>query len=157
LTLARLAPILIALVAGTLSGYGCSRKPPDGAPEAVVRELLDDMERAEGDPSALHGALELLSEATQANLAERARRASAATGRTVPAEEMLAPARFALRFQPRQMHVHLVGDRALVDIVGIDPDSDRAQVTCVSEAGRWRVDITLPVLPATERRPDAGI
>ena len=118
--------------------------------------MLERVERIEGDPVEARAAYELLSERTKANLVERARRASTTSGREVPPESMLAPGRFSLRFDPRKMHARIADDRAIVDVTGIDPDTDRAEVPCVLELGRWRVELLLPPLPPVERRPEAG-
>ncbi len=130
---------------------GCSGQTNDDKPESVVRAWLDMMQR--GDRAA---AVQLLSKPAKENLQERARRASAATGRALPPEDMLVPQRFALRFEPRQLKARIAGDRAVVEAVGLDPATDRASVPCVREDGRWRVDLVLPPLPEIERRPDAG-
>ena len=124
-------------------------------PEGTVREFLDRVERAEGDPAQARAVFDLLSARTQAGLAERARRASAASSRNVMPEEMLAPARFSLRFEPRKMRAHVADNRAIVDVVGIDPDTDHAEVPCLLEQGRWRIEIPLPPLAPVERRPES--
>jgi hypothetical protein len=134
----------------------CARKDADLTPDGAVRELLDHIDRTEADPAEAHAVYELLSSRTKSNLIERARRASTTSGREVAPEEMLAPGRFSLRFEPRKMHVRVADDRAVVDVVGIDPDNDRAEVPCVLEEGRWRVEIPLPALTPMERRPDTG-
>ena len=134
----------------------CTRKPADLTPDGAVRELLDRIDRTEADPAESHAVYELLSSRTKANLIERARRASTTSGREVPPEEMLAPGRFSLRFEPRKMHVRMADDRAVVDVIGIDPETDRAEVPCVLEDGRWRIEIPLPALTPMERRPDTG-
>jgi hypothetical protein len=65
---------------------------------------------------------------------------------------MLAPARFSLRFEPTRMHARVADTRAVVDVVGIDPELDHAEVPCVLEAGRWRIEIPLPpVMPLDHR------
>jgi hypothetical protein len=133
----------------------CSRKAPDMTPEGLVREFLDRVERAEGDPAQARAVYELLSDRTKAGLAERARRASAAGSRNVMPEEMLAPARFSLRFEPLKMRAHVADTRAVVDVVGIDPDIDHAEVPCLLEHGRWRIEIPLPPLAPAERRPES--
>lgn len=142
---------MLVLVAGIAAA--CSRKPPDATPEGAVRELLDLIDRVDGEPAQARAVYELLSARTRTSLIERAKRASAASGRSVMPEEMLAPARFSLRFEPRKMHAHVAGDRAVVDVVGIDPDTDRAEVPCVLELGRWRIEIPLPPLAPVEHRP----
>jgi hypothetical protein len=121
-----------------------------------VEEWLERMARVHGDPEDAARAYELLSIESKKNLEERARRASAATGRKMTPESMLAPSRFSLRFVPRTMRSRVAGDRAVVDVVGADPEVERAEVPCVLEQERWRIDLVLPPLPAIEKRPDGG-
>src|SRR5260221_14026505 len=151
----RWAPLLV-----TLAVAACARKPPDLTPEGAVRDLLERIERIEKrmetDPAEARAIYELMSTRTKANLIERARRASTTSGRKVPPEEMIAPGRFSLRFEPRKMHVRMADDRAVVDVIGIDPETDRAEVPCVLEDGPWRIEIPLPALTPMERRPDTG-
>jgi hypothetical protein len=134
----------------------CSRTPPDETPEGMVREFLDRIDRIESNPDEARVVYELLSARTKANLVERARRASTTSGREIPPEQMLAPGRFSLRFEPRKMRARLARERAIVDVVGIDPETDHTEVPCVLEEGRWRIEIPLPPLAPSERRPDAG-
>src|SRR3954453_12903888 len=144
-----------ALAGGFLTlAHACSRKPADGTPEGTVRDLLERIGRVDGDPAQARAVYELLSKRTQTNLTERARRASAASGREVPPEEMLAPARFSLRFEPRRMQARIADTRAVVDVVGIDPETDRAEVPCVLEGGRWRIEMPLPSLSPVEHRTE---
>ncbi len=86
---------------------GCARKAADLTPEGAVRDLLDRIDRVEADPVQARAVYELLSSRTKANLVERARRASTTSGRAVHPEEMLAPGRFSLRFEPRKMHARI--------------------------------------------------
>ncbi len=148
----RLGAGLVAIAA--LSA--CQRKPPDLTPEGAVRELLDKIDRIETDPTEARSVYELLSLPTRQNLIERARRASTTSGREIPPQDMLAPGRFSLRFEPRKMHTRIADDRAVVDVTGIDPETDRAEVPCVLEDGRWRIEIPLPPLAPVERRPEPG-
>jgi hypothetical protein len=134
----------------------CQRKPPDLTPEGAVRELLDRLDRVETDPTEARAVYDLLSAQTKQNLIERARRASTTSGREVPPQEMLAPGRFSLRFEPRKMHTRVADERAVVDVTGIDPETDRAEVPCVLEDGRWRIEIPLPPLAPVEKRPEPG-
>jgi hypothetical protein len=147
------------LTAGLLALAGlsaCQRKPPDLTPEGAVRELLDRIDRIETDPTEARAVYDLLSSPTRQNLIERARRASTTSGRDIPPQDMLAPGRFSLRFEPRKMHTRVADDRAVVDVTGIDPETDRAEVPCVLEDGRWRIEIPLPPLAPVERRPEPG-
>lgn len=152
--MARARSIAVFLTLAVASA--CSRTPPDATPEGAVHELLDRIERIESNPDEARAVYELLSSRSKANLVERAHRASTTSGREIPPEQMLAPGRFSLRFEPRKMHARLAHDRAIVDVVGIDPMTDHAEVPCVLEQGRWRIEIPLPPLPPAERRPDAG-
>ena len=146
---------IAALVAtGTLAA--CQRKPPDLTPEGAVRELLDRLDRVETDPTEARAVYDLLSTQTRQNLMDRARRASTTSGREIPPQDMLAPGRFSLRFEPRKMHTRVADDRAVVDVTGIDPETDRAEVPCVLEDGRWRIEIPLPPLTPVEKRPEPG-
>src|SRR3954462_4270897 len=91
-------------LAGALFGatlMGCTRQTSDDTPERAVQEFVDRMQRVHGDASKSRAAYELLAAPARANLEERARRASATSGRSVAPEEMLAPSRFFLSFQPR--------------------------------------------------------
>lgn len=134
---------------------GCRREEPDQTPEGAVTEWIDRMGRVHGNPDDARRAYDLLSAQTQRNLEERARRASAATGRKMSPESMIAPSRFSLRFTPLSMKSRVAGERALVEVTGAGA-ADRAEVPCVRENGRWRVDLVLPPLPEIEMRPDAG-
>ncbi|MCL2823311.1 MAG: hypothetical protein FWD57_04905 [Polyangiaceae bacterium] len=143
------------LAAAGLLLLGCRRRSPDETPEGVVAEWLERIARVHGDSDDAAMAYELLASETKKNLEERARRASAATGRKMTPESMLVPSRFSLRFKPRSMKSRVAGDRAIVDVVGVG-GAERAQVPCVREKGRWRIDLVLPSLPEVERRPGFG-
>ncbi|MCU0687424.1 MAG: hypothetical protein MUF34_35145 [Polyangiaceae bacterium] len=142
-----------ALVAASLLLAGCRRQPVDASPEAVVREFLERMKRLQSDPKDGRAVYELLSRPAQSNLAERAKRASAATGKRMGPEQMIAPAYFFPRFQAQRWATRAAGDRATVELLGVDPVEERASVPCVREEGHWRVDLALPSLPPVERRP----
>jgi hypothetical protein len=133
---------------------GCGRKPVDATPEGVLREFLERIERVQGNPKDATMAYELLSKAAQAGLAERAKRASAALGTRVAPEQMIAPAHFFPRFQPRSWSTRVDGDKAFIQLVGLDEGAERATVPCIREEGHWRVHIALPPLPPVEKRSD---
>ncbi len=135
---------------------GCAHKAPDTTPDGAVRELLERVQRIESDPTAARAAFKLLSATTRANLTERARRATSTSGRDVPPEEMLVPGRFSLRFEARNLRARIFEARAIVDVTGIDPATDRAEIPCVLEDSGWKVEVVLPPLPPVERRPEAG-
>lgn len=131
----------------------CGRRPFDASPEGVAREFLERMDRVDGDPKAARAAFDLLGKAAQLALSDRARRASAATGKRMAPEQMIATSHFFPRFSPRQWSTRAAGDRAVVTVVGLDPATERAEIPCIREEGRWRIEIALPPLPPVEKRP----
>ena len=134
---------------------GCTRQTSDDTPERAVQEFVDRMQRVHGDATKSKAAYELLAAPARANLEERARRASATSGRTVTPEEMLAPSRFFLSFQPRSWNTERGPDWAVVTAEG-ESASQRKQIRCVQEQGHWKIMIDLPELPALERRDSTG-
>jgi hypothetical protein len=148
-----------ALVFGlALSAFampGCKREPIDTEPAAVVEEFVRRMQRVHGDPKAAHAAYELLWHEARQNLGERAKRASAVGGRKVLPEEMIAPSRFALAFEPKHYIADIQGDWAAVVITGEGPDAPRKSVKCVREDGGWRVVMEWPLPPTIQKRLDA--
>lgn len=137
------------LLVGAASA-GCVQHADDDSPEHAVREFIDRMLRVHGDVQKSKAAFELLASSAQANLAQRAERASAAMGRRVTPEEMLAPSRFYLTFQPRTWSTEHGSDWAVVTAEG-DSSRERKQIRCVREQGQWRVVIDLPEVPPPER------
>jgi hypothetical protein len=147
--------VLRLTVALALACVACARQASDETPERTVQEFIDRMQRVHGDTFRSRAAYELLAAPARANLEERARRASAAVGRTVAPEEMLAPSRFYLSFQPRSWTTERGADWAIVTAVG-ESRSQRKQIRCVREQGRWRVVLDLPELPPLEHRDPSG-
>jgi hypothetical protein len=144
-----LAPLLLV----NLATAGCNRKPFDATPEGVVREFLERIERVNGDPKEARAVFDLLSKPAQTSLSDRSRRASAAFGKRLGPEQMIAPSHYFPRFQPRQWKSRIRGRQATVELVGLDATSERAEIPCVNEEGRWRIELSLPTLPPIERRP----
>ena len=142
----------VALVLG-----GCEHEPIDARPEVVVEELIERMQRVHDDPKAARAAYDLLWSEAKQDLAERAKRASAVTGRQVGPEEMIAPSRFALRFPPRHYSAVVQGDWATVTVTGEVPATQRVTLRCAREDGGWRVVLELPPLSPIQSRSDAGI
>lgn len=130
----------------------CSRRAVDATPEGAVRELVERLGRASGDPLAAKAAFDLLSKSTQENLVERALRYGAASGKHIAPEAMIAPASFVQRFSARDLRSEIVGSHARVHVIGLLPGQE-ADVLCVFEDGGWRVNIDLPPLAPLDVRP----
>ncbi len=132
-------------VAGlVLALAGCSHPPRDATPEGAVRVFIEEMESSADDLSAMRRVYDLLGPVSQANLSGRARRASQLQGRQVEPWEMLAPGLFGVAFRPKAMRSTVVGDRAIVDVFGEDPQDEHASVACAREPGGWRVEAGFP-------------
>jgi hypothetical protein len=132
----------------------CSRSAPDATPEGAVRLFIEKMESSGDDPHAMREAFALLGPHARANLKERAERASRGQGKRFEPYEMLAEARFGLKFRTQTMSSHIEGDEASVEVKGDGPD-EHATVKCVRENGGWRVELDLPDPNKPERR-DGG-
>jgi hypothetical protein len=134
----------ISWVLAVVALAACSRPPPDASPEGAVRLFLDDMEASESDARETRHAYDLLGPTARANLEERARRTSRLQGRQVNPWDMLAAGRFGVAFRPKTMRSKVVGDRASVEVLGSDAQSERATVVCVREPAGWRIEPELP-------------
>lgn len=148
----------LSLLLGVLAlSAACENEPVDARPERVVEEFILRMRRVHGDPKAARAAYELIWSEARGNLAERAKRTSAVTGREVAPEEMLAPSRFSLKIEPKRYSAGIDGDWAIVTVSGGEGASAVSyDVRCVREDGRWRVVLELPPLAPIQSRPDAG-
>lgn len=135
-------------------GSGCRAAPSEQSPEWVVQEFVERMRRVHGDPESARGAYELLWLQAQQNLAERARRASALAGHKVAPEEMLAPSRFSLEFEPKEYSARIDGLWAEVTVTGEAPATQRRTVLVMRDGGSWRVVLKLPLLPPIRHRPN---
>lgn len=148
-------PRTFALLCVALALTGCGRRAPNATPDGAVRELVERMRRLHGDPADAKAAYEMLSRHAQQNLAARAQRYSAATGKTIAAEAMIVPSRFLVRFEPQRYSAQISGAYARVEVIGLLAE-DHAQVPCVFEDGAWRVDMSLPPLPPVQMRPGSN-
>lgn len=146
---------LLALLALGVSLSGCRRESVDDDPERLVREFIARMQRVHGNTKNSRAAFDLMWAPAQRNLTERASRASALAGRKVAPEEMIAPTRFTLRFEPKRISSTQTGDRALVVVQGDPPQRDSREIRCAREDGRWRIVLDFPVLPPIQKRPNS--
>lgn len=132
----------------------CDPNRGSATPVEVVQSFVERMQGVHGDPNSGRLAYELLAKEPRDNLAERARRATAAAGRPVTPGEMLVPSVFSLSFAPRSFTPEVRGDYARITILGQTSD-ERAEVHCVKEEGVWRVHLNLPALPPIQARENA--
>jgi hypothetical protein len=133
------------------AGLACTQHAEDGSPERAVQEFIDRMQRVHGDAQKAKAAYDLLAADARSKLEERADRASAALGRVVRPEEMLAPSRFYLSFQPRAWSSREGPGWAIVTVEG-ESSRERREVRCLREGGDWKIVLDLPDLPPIERR-----
>jgi hypothetical protein len=150
-----LRTLALLVIALALALAGCGRRVPNATPDGAVRELVERLRRIRGDPADAKAAYALLSRRAQQNLAARAQRYSAASGKAIAPEAMIAPSRFLVRFEPQRYVAQISGSYARVDVLGLLA-GERAQVPCVFEDAAWRVDLGLPPLPSVQVRPGSG-
>lgn len=117
--------------------------------------FLEAMAETADDPTARARAYQLLSREARGALSERAREATAVSGRTFAGYEMIVEARYRLRFRPRDVggfREQIDGDRAIVTVLGVR-GGDRAHVPMVREGRSWKVHLDVP--RPTHARPPA--
>ncbi len=127
---------------------------PENTPGGVVEKFVVGMQRVHGDQERGAQMVELLWKPARQNLAERAKRATAAFGRVVGPSEMLAPSAFSLSFVPRHYQVRIDGNWAEVKMTGDDPRREIARARCVRENDEWRLALDLSPLPPIRKRID---
>ncbi len=133
------------LIAALLLASSC-RSRPDATPEGAVQELLRASATAGHDPSAAAQVYALLAPSTRSALEERARRATAITGKAVGPEQMLVPSWTPIRFDVVRTTTTIDGDRATVEVFGPDPATQHASVPLVREGEAWRVVVAVPAV-----------
>ena len=147
---------LAALVA--LTTTSCDSEVESRGPEEVVREFFTSMAQVHGNPADAKLAYDLMWSKARQNLSERAKRASAAAGRQVAPEEMIAPSRFSMAFVPqtyqlgRQQH-----DLAEVIVSEEEPSRRSEKVWCRLEDGHWRVVVKLPPVSPISKRAETSV
>jgi hypothetical protein len=142
----------LIVVTSLLGGAGCGEQPVDTDPARVVEAFVDRMRGVHGNPTRARMAFDLISAKGRANLEERASRASAAAGRPVAPEEMLAPSRFSLTFEPVRYRAEIKGKWSRVIVTGSNPDRELASIRAVKEEPGWRVELDLLPLPPIQKR-----
>lgn len=117
-----------------------------------MRELAFRLHGLDGSSANAKAAYTLLAKETRDNLVARAERYSAASGKHIEPEMMLAPASFIEHYEAQHVETESHGEYALVRVKGLLPEQE-AVIPCVREEGLWRVKMTLPPLPPVVTRP----
>ena len=132
---------------------GCREESVAPGPEAVLSQFVHVMGGVHGDPVMGEKAVALLWKPARDNLAERARRASALSGRNVALGEMIAPSWFALHLVPDHYETRLDGNWA--EVTAVARDGSHVKSRLVEEGGQWRVALELPPLSPIRQRAEA--
>lgn len=144
--------LFLCLLLASLASPGCGRRSPSASPDGAARELVERMKQVNGEGSDARAAFDMLSLRTRSNLAARAQRYGAASGKAITPDAMLVPSRFALRFTPQRYSSQVSGLQARVFVSGALP-RDHAEISCVYEDGAWKVDLGVPPLTPIQVRP----
>lgn len=153
------SPVIVIVAAALLANLpACTDEPNDDSPEGALVLFLEAMERSRHDGAALRQAYDLLDEAAQVQLQERAENAGS-PGHTIEPWEMIVRGRFRVRLDWRRagaLTTRANGDEAVVVVGG--PEGAQAEVPMVREHGHWRVALVLaPEAPDPEETDsDAG-
>jgi hypothetical protein len=136
-----------------VSLVACQQETRERGPDDVVSELMSTLRRTHGDPLDGEAVVDLLWAPARANLKERARRASALSGRELSPGEMIVPSWFALHLSPERIEARKDGDWAEVTVFGAAEES--VQMRCVQEDGKWKVALELPPLAPIRHREES--
>ncbi|HSC86534.1 MAG TPA: hypothetical protein VLC09_04660 [Polyangiaceae bacterium] len=151
------SPLGALLLCLFLSLASCRRtEEPMAGPAERLQEFVQIMSNVHGDPAQGARAVQLLWKPARDNLSERARRASALSGRTVTPGEMIAPSWFALHLVADRYESRIDGDWA--EVTSIARDGSRVKSRLVREDGVWRVALELPSpSPIRQRVDESGL
>jgi hypothetical protein len=143
-----------SLLAFSLLSLACSRKPAPEQPIDVARAFVETMQKAHGAPETADKLYRMLWAPARKNLEERARRASALSGRTVAPGEMLVPSWFTFlaSAEPEGQRLELPWAEVLFPRSSEPPTRTRLHL----EDGRWKVALDLPELPPIRQRTTDG-
>src|SRR5688572_6733625 len=97
---------------------GCQKEVAPQGPEDVLMDFVTRMRRVHGQAEERDAVVELLWEPARQNLKERARRASALSGRELSPGELLVPSWFALHLSPERSVARIDGEWAEVTLSG---------------------------------------
>jgi hypothetical protein len=120
----------------------------------VARSFVDTMQKAHGAPETADKLYRMLWAPARKNLEERARRASALSGRTVTAGEMLVPSWFTFlgSLEPEGQRVEL----PWAEVLFPRPEGPATRTRLHFEDGHWKVALDLPELAPIRQRTTEG-
>jgi len=156
-TFSKWSRALILASVTSFASAGCDSEVESQGPEEVVREFFTRMAQVHGNPADAKVAYELMWSKARQNLGERAKRASAAAGRQVAPEEMIAPSRFSMAFVPQTYQLgRRQNDLAEVIVSAEEPSRQSGKVWCRLEDGQWRVVVRLPPVSPISKRNETS-
>lgn len=141
----------VALIFLALAGVaGCERQEAPPGPADVLMKFVSKMRQVHGKPEDGDQVVELLWKPARENLEERARRASALSGRELSPGELVVPSWFALHLPVERAEARVDGEWAEVTAFG--PAGASVQARCIREEGEWKVALELPPLAPIRMR-----
>ena len=140
--------LILAATLGLLSA--CARRLPDATPEGAFDLFLRAMEETPYDPQAAGRAYHLLAPRARDAIRAQAARAQQITGKAPTPEAMFTPTWTPLRFPVDRTHAVIdpEGQRAVLEVYGVEPQTQHVRVPMVREGEAWRLDIDVP--PASD-------
>jgi hypothetical protein len=136
----------------SLQLLGCDKEPEAERPGVVALGFVSAMRRVHGNPESGKQAYGVLWEPARKNLQERARRASALSGRELHPGELIVPSWFALHLIPERFEERIEGNWAQVTLFDAAGQSSSSRL--VLEEGKWKVALELPPLSAIRSRDE---
>jgi len=130
--------------------FSCEKEEAASGPEDVMAEFVAKMRQVHGSTEAGERAFDLMWKPARDNLRERARRASALSGRELAPGELVVPSWFALYVQPDHMDARIDGEWAEVTV--FDSAGKSVVTRCKLEEDGWKVALELPPLAAIRHR-----
>lgn len=132
------------------SCLACQKEEAPLGPSGVVAAWISQMRQVHGEDAAGKEVVELLWKPARENLRERARRASALSGRELSPGELIAPSWFALHLIPETTEERIDGSWAEVTLTSASGEQVKAR--CIQEEGDWKVALELPPLAPIRKR-----
>lgn len=145
-----ISTLLLAAACFSAGSTACDAQNEQTGPAQVAQAFVSTMKQVHGDQEHAEAAFEMLWEPARKNLRERARRASALSGRELHPGELLVPSWFALHIDPVRVEERV--DEPWANVVLFDDEGQSSTARLVLEEGEWRVALELPPLPPIRKR-----